>query len=234
MITIEINNPETKQAEPFNIKTKWDELTVQEYKAYHQVHEKHKGNIQKENEEEVESPIALMIYYKEMCSVILGKPINYINKIHSDDVVELINGVNEILLEYPYEEINKFTFEDTTYWFPEKLMTENSFGEYIETTQLESTAKIMKNGKFDVVAEQMARCCKTEEEHNNETILEEEVVEERAKKFEKLPMDIVWEFCFFLSNPLRTSTKNSQTYGAVRQEVEKAFKQVKLLKDMDG
>ena len=230
MIEIEITNPVTKRAQLFKVKTKWDELTIQDYKKYHYVHEKHKEEISKEDVSEV----TLMLYYKELTAVILNKPVSFINQVHQEDVTALLNGVNELLLEYPYKEIQKFTFEDIEYWFPQKFMEESTFGEYIETTQLETNAKIMKNGKFDVVAEQMARCCKTEEEFMNNVILEEDVVKERAEKFNKLSMDIVWEFCFFLQQPFGISIKDSPIYGVVQQEVERALGRDKFSKVTDG
>ena len=51
-------------------------------------------------------------------------------------------------------------FEEEKYFFPKEAMFDNTFGDYIESTQLDMTIDSMKHGVFDVLPEQMAILCR--------------------------------------------------------------------------
>jgi hypothetical protein len=108
MIRIEIRNPQTGAVEPFEIKTKWNEMTIKDYKSIHRAHIKHQEKLTEEQINEV----TLMRYYKDICTVVLNRPMSYVNQIHIEDVTALINGLNEILTEYPYEGVQKILLEN--------------------------------------------------------------------------------------------------------------------------
>ena len=65
----------------------------------------------------------------------------------------------------------------------------------------------MRNGKYDVLPEQMAILCrKADEEYD------EDKIEEKAEKFKELTMDIVFEFAFFLTQRTGKLVKHSSMY----------------------
>ena len=111
-------------------------------------------------------------------------------------------------------------------------MKDIAFGEFIETSSLDKTAKLMKNGKFDVIAEQMARLCKRADEVND--YLDEDIIKARAEQFEDLPMDIVWEFCFFLFNQTNILANILRTSGADKRERLNKKEQGRSWKDLVG
>ena len=73
-------------------------------------------------------------------------------------------------------------------------MFDNTFGDYIESTQLDMTIESMKHGVFDVLPEQMAILCRRFGEE-----YDEDAIDKKTERFKKLTMDVVWEFSFFLS-----------------------------------
>ena len=122
----------------------------------------------------------------------------------------------ELLQEYKPQGIDRFEFEGETYFFPKEFLKRNTFGDYIESTHLESTIQIMKHGRFDVLPEQMAILCrKTGEEYDDDKI------PQKSDKFKELTMDIVWEFSFFLTMQSVKLTRTFQTFlGKTEEEVE--------------
>ena len=92
---------------------------------------------------------------------------------------------------------------------------EGTFGEYIESTQLEMNTEYLKNGRFDILPEQMAILCKAVDEE-----VDLDNIDEKAKAFRKLTMDIVWEFAFFLNRQTSSSLNVIQTFLGV--EAQKA------------
>jgi hypothetical protein len=85
-------------------------------------------------------------------------------------------------------------FEEEKYFFPKESMFDNTFGDYIESTQLDMTIESMKHGAFDVLPEQMAILCRRAGEE-----YDEDIIDKKTERFKKLTMDIIWEFSFFLS-----------------------------------
>jgi hypothetical protein len=66
----------------------------------------------------------------------------------------------------------------------------------------------MKNGKYDILPEQMAILCRRIDEE-----YDEDIIPEKADKFRLLTMDIIWEFSFFLTHQSLKLTKLSHTYS---------------------
>ena len=95
-------------------------------------------------------------------------------------------------------------------------MKRNTFGDYIEATQLDATIEMMKHGKFDVLPEQMAILCRKATEE-----FDDDAIPAKADKFKKLTMDIVWEFSFFLTMQSVKLTRTFQTY-LVQDQVEES------------
>ena len=100
-----------------------------------------------------------------------------------------------------------------TYYFPMDFLRTGTFGEYIEASQLEMNTEYLKNGRFDILPEQMAILCKRVDE---EVDLDD--IDGKAKSFRRLTMDIVWEFAFFLNNRSIKSLEVMQTFLGVEQK----------------
>ena len=168
----------------------WDEITIKEFHGMYQV-------IYKYEEEDVEEDEHMkMKFIRDFAAYILKEDPQKFMQMNPKDVEHLVAATHKLLEQFKPKKIRSFEFEGEWYYFPTNQMKDIAFGEYIETSSLDKTAKLMKNGKFDVIAEQMARLCKRADEVND--YLDEEKVKARAEQFENLPMDIVWEFCFFL------------------------------------
>jgi len=135
-----------------------------------------------------------------------------------DSVNAAVATFSQTLEEYKPKGIDRFEFEGETYFFPKEFLKRNTFGDYIESTHLESTIKIMKHGRFDVLPEQMAILCrKAGEEYDDD------VIPSKTDSFKKLTMDIVWEFSFFLTMQSVKLTRTFQMFlGKTEEEVEEA------------
>tara|TARA_R110002110_G_scaffold260787_2_gene476594 strand:- start:705 stop:1406 length:702 start_codon:yes stop_codon:yes gene_type:complete len=116
------------------------------------------------------------------------------NLIDIDSVNNVISVLESLMEEYKPKNIRSFEYEGETYYFPSEFLKRNTYGDYIESTQLDMYIETMKHGKFDVLPEQMAILCrKIDEEYDDDAI------PEKTEKFKNLTMDTVWEFSFFLT-----------------------------------
>lgn len=109
-----------------------------------------------------------------------------------------------------YEEHGKafsFNYKNKVYVFPFINMESNTFGDYIETAQLEMVADKQDAQKMSVVAEQMSILCREKGE-----VYDEQLIEKKKKLFQNLTMDIVWKFVFFLSKQINICNKDFRTY----------------------
>ena len=122
-----------------------------------------------------------------------------------NQVVSILDGLVE---EYKPKGIKSFEFEGETYYFPSEFLRKNTYGDFIEATQLEMYIEKMKNGRFDILPEQMAILCRRADEE-----YDEDAIEEKTEKFKSLKMDIVWEFGFFLTQQNKKLVKLSHMYS---------------------
>ena len=209
-----------------NVPSDWSEINIEQFHGLYQVMYKFQ-DIDLEEDETNQ-----MLFIREFASYILKENMNVIDQMNPNDITRLVNATQNLLSEYEPQKMRYFDFKDERYFFPTNDMRDTTFGEFIETSSLTKSAKLLKNGQFDVIAEQMARLCKKADEVNE--YLSEEIVLERAEEFKKLPMDIVWEFSFFLLNQQGVLTKIFQTYGEERQVQLNQKEQEKFLNLMDG
>ena len=127
-------------------------------------------------------------------------------------VLSLINKLTE---EYKPKGTRSFEFDGETYFFPSEFFKKNTYGDYIEATQLDMYIKDMENGRFDILPQQMAILCrKIDEEYDDDKIAE------KADKFKGLTMDIIWEFSFFLTQQTVKLTKLSPSYLEKQQQLQ--------------
>tara|TARA_R110000772_G_scaffold265264_1_gene386576 strand:- start:138 stop:824 length:687 start_codon:yes stop_codon:yes gene_type:complete len=130
-----------------------------------------------------------------------------INKVDLNQVNKVIEAVGILTEEYKPKGIKSFDLDGETYYFPSEALRKNTYGDFIESTQLDMTIENTKNGRFDVLPEQMAILCRRIDED-----YDEEDIPDKTKIFKKLTMDIVYEFAFFLTIQSRKLLKTSNMY----------------------
>jgi len=129
-------------------------------------------------------------------------------KVDMNQVTDVVNALGILTEEYKPTGARSFEFEDETYYFPSEMLRKNTYGDFIETTQLDATIDNMKNGRYDILPEQMAILCRREGEE-----YDEDLIEEKAEKFKDLKMDTVMEFAFFLTNQNNKLQRTFSTYS---------------------
>ena len=151
--------------------------------------------------------------YKELFSYMTGMSQEDVKKVKMEDVESVISSLDNIMKDYEPKGMTHFTFEGDVYYFPHDFIRTGTFGDYIEANQLEIGARLMKNGRFDVLPEQMAKMCKIVDEE-----IDLDFLDEKAAKFRRLTMDIVWEFSFFLNKQTLKSISVIQTFSEMAEQ----------------
>ena len=131
----------------------------------------------------------------DIFAFISGLSAENMKKVDMEQVTNVINTLGILTEEYKPTGARSFEFEGETYYFPSEMLRKNTYGDFIESTQLDMTVESMKNGRYDVLPEQMAILCRREGEE-----YDEDLIEEKTEKFKNLKMDAVMEFAFFLTN----------------------------------
>ena len=207
------------QDETYNIPTEWKDITLNWWCGLYTIINKYNKKDEEGNVIEAEhTEVELLKMNRDIFIYLTGIDENRMNQLDTDSVTAAVSTVGQLLEEYKPKGVDRFEFEGETYFFPKEFLKRNTFGDYIESTHLESTIKIMKHGRFDVLPEQMAILCrKGGEEYDDDTI------PSKTDKFKELTMDIVWEFSFFLTMQSVKLTRTFQMFlGKTEEEVEEA------------
>tara|TARA_R100001460_G_scaffold103030_1_gene148039 strand:+ start:769 stop:1449 length:681 start_codon:yes stop_codon:yes gene_type:complete len=213
MIQIKIQNTN------YDIPTKWKDMKLNYWCGLYAIINKYnkrdkEGNIIEEDHTEVE----LLKMNRDIFMYLTGLNANEMEKLDLESVNAAITAFSGALEEYKPKGIEKFELDEKTYYFPKEFLKRNTFGDYIESTHLDSTIKIMKHGRFDVLPEQMAILCREIGEE-----YDDDIIPEKTEKFKELTMDIVWEFSFFLTMQSVKLTRTFQMFlGKTEEEVEQA------------
>ena len=207
------------QDKNYEIPTEWGDMTLEYWYGLYAIINKYNKRDEEGNIIEAEhSTVEVLKMNKEIFMYLTGFKERQMNNLDLDSVNVAINTFAGTLEEYKPKGIQKFELDGETYYFPKEFLKRNTFGDYIEATHLESTIKIMKHGKFDVLPEQMAILCRAAGEE-----YDDDIIPEKTEKFKKLTMDIVWEFSFFLTMQSVKLTKTFQMFlGKTEEEVEQA------------
>ena len=207
------------QEDSYDIPTEWKDMTVEYWCGLYSIINQYnrrdeEGNVIEEEHSQVQS----LKMNRDIFMYLTGLKQVDMEKLDVESVTAAITAFSGVLEEYKPEGIDRFEFEGETYFFPKEFLKRNTFGDYIESTHLESTIKIMKHGRFDVLPEQMAILCrKAGEEYDDD------VIPSKTDSFKKLTMDIVWEFSFFLTMQSVKLTRTFQMFlGKTEEEVEEA------------
>tara|TARA_R100001443_G_scaffold111411_1_gene124173 strand:+ start:3794 stop:4495 length:702 start_codon:yes stop_codon:yes gene_type:complete len=210
-----------------NIPEQWNEITLNDYKKIY-------GHINKNQFKEPEEPprdqheIDMLENEKRLHSIKLNRKIfseltglneEIINKTHVVEMSNTLSLMSKFLnndADKVYKETDGkygFKHKDKMYYFPELKMKSSTFGDFIETAQLEMFIKQNDAGKMSVIAEQMAILCREENEE-----YDEKLVAKKTKLFGNLTMDIVWNFVFFLKKQMNIWRKHIQTFSKTATE----------------
>lgn len=210
MLNIEINNKE------YNIPNKWEEMSVDYYCGLYNIIKKYQVTEEEEKSDNDLSKYHIMQenkMYKELFIYMTGISEKVMANVPMDNVTAVIECLNEIMEEYKPKGMDYFEFEGNVYYFPMDFLRTGTFGDYIESQQLEMNTQYLKNGRFDILPEQMAILCKQVDED-----VDLDNIEEKTNKFRKLTMDIVWEFSFFLNKRTLTSLSVIKTFSEMAEQ----------------
>ena len=201
----------------YEVPTKWKDITLNWWCGLYSIINKYNKKDEEGNVIEAEhTEVQTLQLNRDIFMYLTGVNANDMKMLDMQSVNAAVGTVGELLQEYKPQGIDRFEFEGETYFFPKEFLKRNTFGDYIESTHLESTIQIMKHGRFDVLPEQMAILCrKASEEYDDDKI------PQKSDKFKELTMDIVWEFSFFLTMQSVKLTRTFQTFlGKTEEEVE--------------
>ena len=135
--------------------------------------------------------------------------------VNLEEAYEVLAALNILTEDYKPTGARSFMFEDEEYFFPSEYLKDNTFGDYIEATQLDLYIDSMTSGRFDVLPEQMAILCRKIDE-----VYDDSKIPEKAEAFRKLKMDTVWEFSFFLTHRCEKLASLLQTYLEEKEGAE--------------
>ena len=213
MIEIKIQN------DSYDIPTEWRDMTLRYWCGLYAVINKYNERDEDGNLIEVEhSDVQTLKINRDIFMYLTGIKESQMQELDIQSVTDAVNAFSGAVTEYKPLGVDKFEQDGETYYFPKEFLKRNTFGDYIEATHLESTVKIMKHGRFDILPEQMAILCrKSGEEYDDD------VIPAKTEKFKELTMDIVWEFAFFLTQQSVRLTKTFQMFlGKEGKELEAA------------
>jgi hypothetical protein len=202
MLTIEIEDKE------YNIPDSWEEMTLDYYCVIHSIISKYQKT---QEEEDSENDLTKYFFHqenkmhKELFCYMTGLSSEKVNNISMDSINSVLGCLESIMKDYEPKGVDSFKFEGDIYYFPIDFLRTGTFGDYIESQQLEMNTQYLKNGRFDVLPEQMAILCKKVDED-----VDLDNIDEKANNFRRLTMDIVWEFSFFLNK------KTIQSLGVIK------------------
>ena len=217
------------QDKKYDIPTDWSEITLEYWCGLYNIIKKYtKKDEEKEKNGEVsefdESKLEdfeILRMNRDIFQYMTGISDDMLNTVETESMYQAIAIIGDLLKEYEPKNIESFNFEGEKYFFPKEFLKRNTFGDYIESTQLDMYVDIMKNGRFDVLPEQMAILCRRADEEYDDNI-----IQEKAEKFKQLKMDVVWEFGFFLTQQSVKLTRTFQMF--LGKETEEELEQAKV------
>ena len=138
-----------------------------------------------------------------------------VNLIDVEKVTQVIGCINTLTKEYEPKGLKSFDLDGETYYFPSEFFRKETYGDFIESTQLEMYISDMENGRYDILPEQMAILCRRVDEE-----YDDDIIPEKADKFRELTMDVIWEFSFFLTHQSKKLTTLFHTYSEKKLQAQ--------------
>jgi hypothetical protein len=233
-MSIVISLKQGEEQRDVTIPTEWKDMTLEYWCGMTTIIKSHfdratlRKNARNENQEKIDHTLEYLEFADNQLDDFQNIQLNrdlfgYMTELDKESMGLIdIESVNEVISvldclveEYQPKGIRSFECEGSTYYFPSEFLKQNTYGDYIESTQLDMYIESMKHGKFDVLPEQMAILCrKIDEEYDDDSI------PEKTEMFKKLTMDTVWEFSFFLTQQNIKLAKLSSMYSAKKERVK--------------
>tara|TARA_R110002051_G_scaffold1515_1_gene8361 strand:- start:11802 stop:12500 length:699 start_codon:yes stop_codon:yes gene_type:complete len=213
------------------IPVEWKDITVKYWGELATIIKGHYDSANNKDEEKEKSPLLEQYLGEESkteLNDIQAAKMNadifaYITGLTKDEVAlvdtaqieKVISTINTLTEEYKPKGLKSFEFKGETYHFPSEFLKKETYGDFIESTQLNMYIQDMENGRFDVLPEQMAILCRRIDEE-----YDDEAIPEKAEKFRELTMEIIWEFSFFLTQQAARLSKLFPLYLEKKQQVQ--------------
>ena len=205
---------------------KWSEITLKEYaKIYETIRQ---NKFIEPTEEQTEDEIIQTNQNRALHNVKLNRKVfsefsgiseeilNNTNSKQVEAVLELMNKfLNNDVAVNKDGHIGSFKLKGKTYYMPQINMVGNTFGDFIETAQLDILSEQQKTSKFSHIAEQMAILCRERDEQYDENL-----VKKKTKLFADLDMGVVWNFIFFLTKQINIYKPHIQMYSKAVTETQ--------------
>tara|TARA_R100001443_G_scaffold23563_2_gene35712 strand:+ start:4527 stop:5213 length:687 start_codon:yes stop_codon:yes gene_type:complete len=222
-MSITISITQNNESADVTIPTEWKDITVDYWGrlstiiAKHQEKSELKKTSHKERYADADDLDKILQDIDFIDSIALNKDIFcFFSGLNDDDmknvdmaqIEKVIEVIGMLTQEYQPKGIRSFELEGETYYFPSESFKKNTYGDFIEATQLDMTIEHMKNGRYDVLPEQMAILCRRIDED-----YDDDIIPEKTEKFKKLTMDIIYEFAFFLTKQSKRLLKISNMYS---------------------
>jgi len=229
-ITISLNR--SGKTDEVIIPTEWKDMTLRYWCGIVTIIKKHfdtatliknsKGGEQEENHPEDYMDFAnkkleefqSIQLNKDLFGYMTGLSKEDMSLVSIDSVNQVVSIIEELIEEYKPKGKKSFELEGETYYFPSDYLKQNTYGDYIESTQLDMYIESMKHGKFDVLPEQMAILCRRIDEK-----YDDDIIPEKTERFKELKMDTIWEFAFFLTQQKVKLLKLSSIYSEIAVKV---------------
>ena len=189
----------------FEIPEAWHELTLKDYISFVDAVSELQKKLKEDEKEESGLYEIIILYRKEFNDIFQAFTKcegAIIEKIKAKDLNTLYLYMLEFMKEPKEKRIESFKFKRRKYYLPkskynyfgnEMPMAEATFGEVVEAMQVQELDKAFNENNFKALPYQIAILCKPKDEE-----YDDQKVRERAKLFEDLTMDIVWQINFFL------------------------------------
>jgi hypothetical protein len=183
----------------------WEECTYGKFLAFVRLSDKLASNKEDETDNEYQQTLNDLKQNTKVLSFWLGVSEDEISMMDLDVANDIMSKLSWVGEKYTPINIDSFTIGDEKFYLPKDLMAKSSFGRFIEAEQLELQANMLDNGIIEILPRQIAILCKKEGEEEK---LNDALIDERAKKFEKLDMATIWDVGFFLSKLEQKLTLN--------------------------
>tara|TARA_R110000824_G_scaffold160428_1_gene335193 strand:+ start:81 stop:758 length:678 start_codon:yes stop_codon:yes gene_type:complete len=216
MINLKVGNKKVK------LPNQWSELSVKQYaKIVHIINEHHVTEELMEEKTKEENEVNAINSNLECFAYLTNCEKSMLKRCPSYQIEEclefMLKFLNEVKQKETLEVKPSFKFKNETYYFPTMDFKQTTFGDYIESAQLNMLSGKKDGGRFAVLPEQMAILCKTKEQDEG---YNEKLIMKRARLFQELPMNIVWDFVFFLTNATKQLQQNLKTYSKRETEFQ--------------
>ena len=202
----------------------WSEITIETYARLLEIYAKNNclNKDDQENSSEEQFNTDTIKANMEALAFLTNVDIETIKKCKSHEVNNVLGYMTKFLSEVEHKEFEEvedtklsFEFKNKTYYYPEFKFKDTTFGDYIEASQLNNLIDKQKGGRFSVLPEQIAILCKEVDEPS----YDEKIIRQKTRLFEKLPMNKVWDFVFFLTKQTIIWERSFQTYSKTATEL---------------